>query len=186
MGNADLIFAGAGRCLSGPAGTTLPADIDDMASLDPALVDLGIVSEDGLEHAFNPDKTIIKDWNGRPVRTIGTAVEITFKLRFLETNAEVVQHYYGTEVQSAGTGSKVVLGQPSDPATALVIPTEDAATGAMRVYVLPRAEVSDRGDQTVKPDETGYELTFTALYDPDLGSCGYVLYSEDLTALTSP
>ena len=180
MANADAIFAGSGQALSGPYGTTLPADIDDMTSLDSALVDLGIVSEDGLEHAFSVDKTIIKDWQGRPVRTIGTSTEITFKLTFLETNAEVLSHYYGNEVEAAGTGSKISLDQPSDPAYAMVIPVEDSSTGNVRVYVLPRVEVMERDDQTVKPDETGYGITYQALYDPTLDSCGYVLYDEDL------
>lgn len=180
MANADAIFAGSGQCLSGPHATTLPADIDDMTALDPALVDLGIVSEDGLEHAFSVDKTVIKDWQGQPVRTIGTSTEITFKLTFLETNAEVLAHYYGTEVVAAGTGSKITLGQPADPAYAMVIPVQDSSTGSLRVYVLPRVEVMERESQTVKPDETGYGLTYQALYDPDLGSCGYVLYDDNL------
>lgn len=180
MANAEAIYAGSGQCLSGPYGTTLPADIDDMSSLDPALADLGLVSEDGLEHAFKVDKSVLKDWGGNTVRTLGTSTEITFKLTFLETNAEVLERYYGSPVEAAGTGSKIDLGQPSDPAYAMVIPTEDSATGAIRVYVLPRVEVTDRDDQTVKPDETGYGITFTAMFDADLGSCGYVLYDADL------
>jgi hypothetical protein len=123
--NADNIFAGSGQCLSGPYGTTLPEDVDEMTALDGALVDLGIVSEDGLEHSFSVDKTLIRDWEGRPVRTIGTATEITFKLTFLETNAEVLERYYGAQVESAGSGVKVTLDQPADPAYAMVIPVED-------------------------------------------------------------
>jgi len=178
---AEDIFAGSGQALSGPYGTTLPADIDDMSALDPALVDLGLVSEDGLEHAFSVDKTVLKDWAGQAVRVLGTSTEITFKLTFLETNAEVIAHYYGAEVETAGTGSKVTLGQPSDAAYAMVIPVEDPSTGKIKVYVLPRVEVVERDEQTIKPDETGYGITYQALYDPVADSCGYVLFDEDLT-----
>lgn len=182
MGNADAIFAGSGQCLSGPYGTTLPEEIDEMTALDGALIDLGIVSEDGLEHAFGVDKSVIKDWQGRPVRTVSTATEITFKLTFLETNKAVVERYYGHDVEAAGTGSKVTLDQPSDAAYTMVIPVEDESTGKTRVYVLPRVEVFEREDQTVKPDETGYGLTFQALYDPVADCAGWILYEDDLTS----
>jgi hypothetical protein len=178
---AEDIFAGSGQALSGPYGTTLPTDIDDMTTLDPALLDLGLISEDGLEHAFSVDKTVIRDWSGQPVRAIGTSTEITFKLTYLETNAEVIGHYYGADPVVAGTGSRVDFGQPSDRTYAMVIPVEDPGTGRVKVYVLPRVEVVERDDQTVKPDETGYGITYQALLEPTLGSCGYILFDEDLT-----
>jgi hypothetical protein len=182
---ADDIFAGSGAAWSGPQGTTLPVDIAEMASLDPALVDLGLISEDGLETSFSVDKTVLKDWSGQAVRVLGTSVEITFKLTFLEQTQSVVSQYYGADVTSTDTGSKVDLGQPADAAYAMVIPVEDPATSKLKVYVLPRVEVVDRDDQTIKPDETGYGLTYQALLDPTLGTCGYVLFDEDLTETTS-
>ena len=182
---ADDIFAGSGAAWSGPYGTTLPTDIDDMTALDPALVDLGLISEDGLETSFSVDKTVIKDWSGAAVRTLGTSTEITFKLTFLEQTLEVVQQYYGATVETAGTGSKIELGQPADANYAMVIPVEDPSTGKMKVYVLPSVEVVERDDQTIKPDETGYGITYQALLDPTLGSCGYILFDEDLTGTSS-
>jgi len=178
---ADDIFAGSGQCLSGPHGTPLPADIGDMSGLDTAMLDLGTVSEDGLEHAFSVDKTVIKDWNGRPVRIIGTSSEISFKLTFLETNAEVLAHYYGATVESTTTGSKITLDQPADVNFAMVIPVEDPSTGKLRVYVLPRVQVMDRESQTVKPDESGFGLTYHAIYDETVGSCGYILFDQDMS-----
>lgn len=182
---ADNIFAASGKCLLGPAGTELPAEITDIN--DPALVDLGEVSEDGLEHSFAADKTTIKNWKGLPVRVIGTSLEITFKLTFLETRKrEILELFYGAAVEAAGDGSKIVIGQPSDEARVMVIPTEDPGTGKVQAYCLPAVVVSDRGSVTVKPDEAGFELTFTALVDPTLGSAGYILFDEDLTAPVTP
>jgi hypothetical protein len=183
--SADDIFAGSGSCWSGPQGTTLPTDVGDMTSLDSALVDLGLVSEDGLETSFSVDKTVLKDWSGQAVRVFGTSTEITFKLTFLEQTQEVVETYYGADVTATATGSKVEIGQPSDEAHCMVIPTEDPATGKMKIYCLPRVEVKERDDQTIKPDETGYGITFQALLDPTLGSCGYILFDEDLTGTSS-
>lgn len=183
--SADAIFAGSGQCLAGPYGTELPVDIDDMDTLDPALVDLGEVNQDGLEHAFSVDKTVLKNWKGLPVRTLGTSTEITFKLTFLETTKDIVEMYYGAPVVTAGSGSKVDLGQPADESRAMVIPVEDPGTGRVKVYVLPNVVVAERDDQTVKPDEAGYGLTFHALVEPSLGTSGYVLFDEDLTDVAS-
>lgn len=178
---ADNIYAASGTCLVGPTGTELPAEIADIN--DPALKDLGEIHEDGLEHSFAADKTTIKNWKGLPVRVIGTSLEITFKLTFLETRKrEVLELFYGAAVTTAGDGSKIMLGQPSDESHVMVIPTEDPGTGKVQSYVLPAVVVADRGSVTVKPDEAGFELTFTALVDPVLGSAGYILFDEDLTA----
>lgn len=182
--SADTIFAGDGYCLVGPYGTTLPADIDDMATVAPALVNLGEVSEDGLEEAFSVDKSTLKNWAGVVVRMLGSSTEVTFKLTFLERNKDVLELFYGSAVETAGDGSKIVLGQPSDEPRAMVIMMEDPGTGAQEVVVAPKVVVSDRGSRTVKPDEAGaYEITFTALADASLdGAAAYKLYDADLTA----
>lgn len=181
MGDANNIYAGSGRCLAGPLGTVLPDDAADLSTLAAAFKDLGEVSEDGLEHSFSVDRTVLKNWAGQPVRALGTSTEITFKLTFLETNKDVLELYYGKPVTAAGTGSKIDLGQPADSPRAMVILTEDKATGRVKAYCLPRVEVAERDDQTVKPDEPDqYGITFHALVDPTLGTSGYILFDNDL------
>lgn len=185
---ADQIFAGSGKAYVADYGTaTLPTSVADFeASLDAAFIDLGEVHEDGLEHAFSVDRTVVRNWAGLAVKTIGTATEITFKLKFLEANGDVIGLYYGTPVTTNAGESKLAFGVPADAARALVIPVIDYATGRTKLYVLPRVEVGEREDLTDKPDEpAAYGVTFQALYDEVTGGSGYILFSEDLTALSA-
>lgn len=173
------ILAGAGKCYAAPYGTDLPSTVAEFnTALDEAFIDLGEISEDGLESAFSVDKTVIRNWKGVAIRALGSQVESTFKLTFLDTNRPVLEQFYGAEIAANGLGgveSKIVLGQPHDKPYALVIPVIDPSTGRTKVYTLPRVEVAERGDITDKPDETGYELTYQALYDDAFGSAGAIL-----------
>lgn len=178
---SDAIFSGSGLAYLAPYGTDLPTNAE--STLDAAFINLGEIHEDGLEHAFAVDKEVIRNWSKVPIKTTATSVEATFALTFLDDHELVVGAFYGAEVESqAGGFSKVELGKPSDQAWALVIRTEDPATNRLKVYSLPRVEVSERADQTVAPGEAGWGLTFTALHDADFGSMGEILFGDDLTA----
>ena len=172
------IFAGHGVAYLAPYNTPLPADADE--ALNAAFVSLGEVSEDGLAHAFTPDKTILKNWAGNDVRVLTTTTSITFGLKFLEDNLRVVELFYGATV-NAGTGvSDVALGRPIDQQYAMVIALADGARG--KRYVLPRVEVSEREDKTVAPGEAGWGMTFAALHDPVTGGNGSLQFAWNLAS----
>lgn len=178
---AEDIRSGSGRAFLAPYGTALPDDIADMASLPVAYVDLGEVSEDGLDHAFGVDKQVIKNWDGDPVKTVALSAEATFKLTFLETSGDVLRLYYGAEFEEAGTGSKIPIGTPADLDHVMVIVVEDKATGKIKGYSLPRVQCMDRENLSEKPGDAGYGLTFQALKDSVSGKAGWLLLDDDFT-----
>lgn len=179
---AETIHSGSGRAFLAPYGTALPDSTADMASLPVAFIDLGEIHEDGLEHVFSVDKEVIKNWEGVPVKIVSTSSETTFKLTFLETNAEVLKAFYGADiVTDGGTGSKIELGAPADVDYCMVIAVEDKSTSKLKVYTLERVQVADRDSINDKPGQAGYGMTFQALKSPTSGKTGYLLLDDDLT-----
>lgn len=69
-----------------PAGTALPEDAD--ATLDPAFVNLGYVSEDGLTSTVAEEGDEIRGWGPEPVMRSQTAYDRTFVFNLLETSRE--------------------------------------------------------------------------------------------------
>lgn len=170
-----------GRAFVAPAGTELPASVDD--ELDPAFDDLGEVSEEGLEHVFSVDTGELRNWKGMPVANTTTNVNATFKLKFYETIQSVVELFYGQDLEVVEGGSKIKLGQPLPLEYVLYIAVYDGDPddgGRIKGYALAKVAVSDRGSIVEKGDDTGYEITFKALYDAEVDGFGDVLYDDDL------
>jgi hypothetical protein len=179
---ADAIRSGSGRAFLAPYGTAIPDSTDDMVGLDVAFVDLGEVSEDGLEHVFSVDKEVISNWEGDPVKVISTKISATFKLTFLETTQAVLEAFYGADVQSTVDGSKIAIGEAADTDYVMVVSVQDKGTEKLKVYALERVQVMDRDSVSEKPGSAGYGMTFQAMKNPATGLTGVVLFDEDLTS----
>lgn len=168
-----------GTCEIAPYGTALPDDFDD--ALDAAFVDLGEISEDGLEHVFEVESERIANWAGQTVRLVNKKANATFKMKFLETNEDVVGLFYGAAVTGAAGVSSVAIGDPAPDTRAMVVTVIDGDTE--KRYVLAKVQVSDRGSVPEKGDEAStYELTFEALYDSTVGGYGELQFDNDLTS----
>jgi len=101
MGATNVNVATNGTCHVAVYGTTLPTKASEVASLDPAFTDCGEISQDGLEVAFSVSSDVVRNWQGQPLRAFNTENSVTFKLTFLEADAQTVQEiYYGTTVTS--------------------------------------------------------------------------------------
>ena len=174
MSANDVRVGQDGLCEIAPVGTALPAAPD--AALDAAFVDLGEVSEDGLDAAFSTDYSEVKNWSGAVLRSFNTSTTVTFKLTFLETNADVLALFYGNEVDTS-SGLNVPLNAPKPDPRALVITVIDGDN--LKRYCLANVQVTERGDVSEKNSEaTGYEITFTANFDSTLGGFGYLQVAE--------
>lgn len=182
MTASNVKVATNGLCYVAPLGTALPAAYDD--TLNVAFVDLGEVSEDGLERAYETSSEAVRNWRRQPIRNLTTEVTATFKLTFLETNEATVNAYFGSEVATnAGGGSKITVGQPSNEQQALVISLEDSAFGETTLVVVPRVVATEREAITDSAgDVTGYGVTFMAYYDATIDGLFEVYYPTDLTS----
>jgi hypothetical protein len=85
-GNADQVRVGPGKLLLAPYGTPLPADLGD--TLNPALVEVGFTTEgSSLTYSQTADGVEVAE-RLRPIKTVITAVEMTFAFTFAQLSAE--------------------------------------------------------------------------------------------------
>lgn len=155
----DVRVYGTGSISVAPDGTTLPTDAT--TSLNAAFDELGYISEDGIEESEKVSTNKIKAWQGATiVRVVQTEHELTYKFTAIETNAAVIEAYYGQNYDGV---VEITGDQPATSAWVL-----DAVDGddLIRV-VIPKGQVSDKGSvKYASGDAVGYEFTITAY--PDL------------------
>jgi hypothetical protein len=141
----------------GPVGT--PGPTDTITALDAAFDPLGLLSEDGLTESRADNVTNHYAHGGILVRTTRSQHERTFKVTALEDNATVwaLVNPGSTKSSSAGTTVRtVVIPQPSPQA--FVIELHDG--NIIKRRHIPKAEVTEVGDQTISDNELAmYELT---------------------------
>lgn len=182
MAVTDVRVGSTGTCELAPLGTTLPTNAG--SALEGAFVDLGEISEDGLESSFEVKSKSIKNWSGQVLRIVNAETTATFKLTFMETNEAVLNLFYGAALESQlGNYSRVLLANPDTTAQAMVLTVVDSASDAIKRYVLPQVVVSERDTVNEKNGEaSSYTCTVTALYDSTLSGYGYVQIDNDLTS----
>lgn len=162
-----------------PSGTTLPTSTSSTLS---SFADVGEISSDSLIEALNPTSTQIKNARGVTVRTVQTEFNPTFQITPLEENEATLGLYYsGSPLETSGSGSKLSLAPiTSGDRRVIVIDTLDGED--VTRYVLPNAEVTDRGNREHKNDSAAqFPLTITA-YPDDAGFHAYIYYPEDYTS----
>lgn len=160
-----------GRVWSAPLGTALPTTADE--ALDAAFVDFGYVTEDGVGETPSVDINEIKGWQkGAVVRKVQTKHDIAYDITFLESNAAVLEAYYGNYT----AGVTEISGDES-PHKVWVIDVID--DDKLVRLVLPDGQITDRGAVSYQNGEAiAYPVTVTA-YPVD----GVKVYRIDETAV---
>ena len=165
MADVTKIDAGAnGAAAVAPTGSTAPTD--STTALAVAFKDLGFISEDGLTEAVNQSTNEVKAWDGTVVRKVLTGAEKTFKIKFLESNGNVLDLYYSKPTNSVVSGKTTLTVKPilSRDLRAFVFDVIDGAKHK-RIWI-PNGEVTDRGEIAYKNGEaSSYEVTITAYPD---------------------
>ncbi|QGZ53368.1 phage tail protein (plasmid) [Streptomyces sp. QHH-9511] len=178
MGNADQIKIGVkGRAYVGPVGTTFPAS--PFVAWGTGWVDLGYMHPDGLEEALGEDRTEIPAWGEEaPVKTRVKSRDGSFKLTFLETNAELLQLYYAVLADDM-TATAATSGNPgfisfgtgqASPGIERALGIDIIESDDIERIMIARVDVSDRGNRKRSADDaSSFELTFKPLAAPNGG-----------------
>jgi len=181
-----LRVGAAGKAYVAPVGTVAPVGINTYTAGSPgtfeaiqwgtAYKDLGLISEDGLTEELDEDREEWKPWGYlAPVRTQITSETTTFNFTCWETNAHVLSLRYRLpigDMDSAANNTEVHFDQVQRTSPDLRAFGFDIFDGTvsgapeggnhMR-FIVPRGEVTERGEVTNKADEViGYEFTVTA------------------------
>ncbi|WP_413757207.1 hypothetical protein [Streptomyces sp. MMBL 11-3] len=147
-------------------------------------MDLGKVTEDGLTEATDQARSEFKAWGyDSPVRTQLTSKTTTFALSFMQSsNVHVISLFHSVptdDMTTTGTGdtayTSFTIGQNTEPdVRALLLDIVDG--GFATRIIVPRVEVTERGNKTYKGSETvNYPMTFTALTASDGTSVRYMM-----------
>lgn len=173
MGDNRNILAGTGA--SGADGTGLAwfavtgstAPTDASTALAAAWKNAGMVAEEGLGGKVNTSSKDIKAYGSVQIqRKIVTESSLEFDIAFLETNARVMELYWGLAFNSlspgVGTGAfNFTFGTYTRQLVAGVFDMIDG-TNRMRIYC-PQLEVTDRKDFKVSnASEISWGVTLTA------------------------
>lgn len=85
----------SGAIYVAPKGTTLPTDAS--TALDKAFLELGYVSEDGVENENKPSTDNIKDWSGSTIALLNKEKEDTWAFTLCEAlNVNVLKTVFGS------------------------------------------------------------------------------------------
>jgi hypothetical protein len=162
-----------GAVYSAPLNTSRPANA--VQSWPTGWVDLGWLSDDGITEAYNDDSNEIKAWQGgTTVRRVISGSEATLEFTCIETKPDVVELFHKSGTIAAGV-LEVMAPTGDERMFGLDVLDDDTY---LRI-VIPRGELTERGDVTYKSDEAvGYPMTITAYP----GDSGLVLYKYSSSA----
>lgn len=154
-------------------GSTLPTNAT--SPLDAAFVELGFADESGVQEQQNEQVNNIRAWqNGEVVRKIQQEHDATWLFTAIETNAAVLEAYYGNFTGSLADGEVRVRGGFPDR-KAFVIDVLDG-DDFLRI-VIPEGQVTTRGTITyANGSAVGYPMTVTGYPSTEIDSDKAVIY----------
>lgn len=178
--STEVVVGANGKIYVAPAGTTGPTSIDDIATLDPAFIEVGFISEDGA--TVTDAKTVenIGAWQSfYPIRRIVTAREFTVAFAMRQWNDVNVKFAFGggTVTLQAGIGWKYT---PPDPSTlderSMVLWWADGAKEFL-LYIPRGITTADTESVLTRNAAADLPITFSALSDGS--AAAYSLFTND-------
>lgn len=162
-----------------PLGTAAPTDATTVLPV--AWKDLGLTTSDGVTRSEQVSASNRYAWqNNTRLRRIATESAIRFEFTLVQTNADVVEFFFGV----APTAEGRITANPGveRPVKAFVLDVidRDAAgvESVVREYV-PRAQVVEVGDRVaVSGDTYGWPVTVETQYSDDIDGHSQIFFSE--------
>ena len=154
----------AGGIYAGPTTATVPTDAT--TGLDPDIVGLGYVSDQGLTNGIAMTTSDITAWGGDTVLTVRTSRTETFTWSFIETNALVMAQVYGPDNVTESDGDLTVLHTNDELPNQLYV-FEIAMTGnKVKRIVVPNGKITEISDVSyVDGDPIAYGVTLNCFPD---------------------
>jgi hypothetical protein len=172
--------------MAAPLGTALPTT--PVVAPNVAFVDLGYISEDGINLSQSSSWEKIRDWGGDQVRTFLSEFTATLSWTFLETQDAMLQATYGASnvtvtAATAGTGKYTAVKLNSiepTPKSWMFNMADSTLVDLPRTYriVVPNGQITERGDLTFsRTNAVMYQVTLEAY--PDATGNSVYLYRSD-------
>lgn len=160
LDSSKVRVAVTGGVFIGETNATPPND----ANSDPTnngFADLGYVHEDGVTETRERSTEQLRAWqNADILREVVTEATMTYTFRLVETKAETIALYYGSDVDPLD-GSVAIVPARTGGRKSFIIDVIDG-TDFIRTYI-PNGEVTEVGEQVYASGEAvGYEVTITA------------------------
>lgn len=161
-----------GYLFSAPVGTTLPEKFDTKAEdLDEAFVNLGYVSEDGINNSIDQDAENYVDMNGDTIESASSTYTETLVFTLVEQKKDTLAEEYG-QSNVTDTEGMITAKHNSDPrdqrSYVILLLLKD---GRRQTTVVPKGQVTEVGEkQYVSTELIGRELTVTCYPDAH-GDC---------------
>lgn len=175
-----------GGVYAGDLGAALPTD--ETATVDAAIVKLGLVSEDGLQAAGERNVEAIKDWSGDIIAQLQTEHSSRFTFTLYQVyDGDVQKIVFGNTnvtvtAATPTTGTKIAVEETGDELPYKVF-IFDMRNGAKKVrFVLPNAKVTTVEELPyVAGALQGFTLTVEAFKDEN-GVKVYRYYDDGVNA----
>ena len=175
---ANVRVGVTGGIYRAPLASTLPTDALD--PLDPAFVEAGYISDDGVSQSIDADVEDITAWqNGDVVRKVQTSHDLTYSFTLIETSAQSLEIYYGNYTVGDGAApvsSTVEITGQQLPHGSWVLSVVDG-TNVIRI-VVPDGQITERGEIAFQSEDAiGYEVTVSCF--PDSSGVKAYMYLDD-------
>jgi hypothetical protein len=157
-----VVVAGTGAVYVAPEGTALPADL--VTPLPAAWLDVGYVSEDGVQFTFSREQEDINAWqSAEPVRVLVTNEPKTIAFDVLEFDkTTVLLAFRGGSISGSSPYTYTPPAAGTSDVRAMVIDGKDGATTFR--FVFPRVSLSgDVAFQLIRTDAVKPTLEFSVL-----------------------
>ena len=154
----------AGAVYVGPKGTTAP---EGLAAPAVGFVEIGWISEDGVDEALEQNSEVFRAWQGaKVVRRKVTSSDRTFKFQALEENLATHGLKYRGQAPTVATGvaTTTVKNQTAQDTRAWVFDLVDG--GVTKRFVIPAGDYTMTGSIQYKGDSmTIHEFEVTPIGD---------------------
>lgn len=178
--NAENVFISTtGGLWKAPPGTTLPTDADPFAALDAAFTNLGYISDDGVNEAFDDSVDDVVSWQGATtIRSATTQSTTSLNLMLIETKGTVLEAFHrGSTIVNVASGIWKMEVKPIVVDKAIFI--LDALDGLKyERTIIGNGEIVERGEvENMTGGAKGYPIVIRAY--PDGSGNTMVKYSND-------
>lgn len=160
-----------GYFFSAPLTATVPTD--NTTALAAAFVNLGFISEDGVNEEIDKDNETFKDMNGDTVVTASSSREETIEVTLIEVKKDALAEQYGHSNVTDANGKITVKHNGTEPDSRIYVLELLLKDNRKWRQVIPNGKVTEVGALSIASGElVGRQITITASPDA-LGNSVY-------------